>query len=344
MPRKRIPVTIITGFLGAGKTSLLNALIKQHSDLRFAIIENEFGEIGIDGALIVNASENLFELSNGCICCSLQDGFYATISTLLSAQSQFDHLLIETTGIADPDSVIQPFLNSTAIQQSFELNSVVCVADAQNLEDLIDEYPEIRKQLATADVVLLNKSDEVNPDYANAVFRSIALINPTATTRTVQHANIQNLELLNSFSYRSKNVEDSVMNFREVSFLRNTQLQKTSVLQKNGDTKSRHNIHSEGFIIPGSFKQETFLFWIKNFLFFNRNTIFRIKGLISFDGTNEMMVFQAVRDNFVLEPMTNREDETHFCKLVFIGKNIDRDKLEDNLYKLVVTENTQTTC
>ncbi len=118
MKNKKIPVTIITGFLGAGKTTLLNNLITKHKDKKFAIIENEIGEIGIDGELIVGVDDNIFELSNGCICCSLNDEFQKVLSNLLDSKHEFNHLIIETTGIADPDSVIEPFISSVDIQNA----------------------------------------------------------------------------------------------------------------------------------------------------------------------------------------------------------------------------------
>lgn len=338
MENKRIPVTIITGFLGAGKTTLLNKLINQHADIRFAIIENEFGEIGIDGALIVGARENLFELSNGCICCSLQNGFYETISVLLSAEKPVEHLLVETTGIADPDSVIQAFLTTESMQRSFELDSVICIADAQNLEDLVDVYPEVRKQLALADTVLLNKTDCVSTEYVDALQRSISLINPAATVLQSTYSDGGEMKLLNTFSYRPKAVETGVLAFRELSFMRNAEVGKGSLLQKPDAGSVKHSIRAGGFILPGSFRRDAFLFWVKNFLFFNRNTVFRIKGIVSFWGEDQKLVFQAVRDNFVFENIGSWGDETPFSKLVFIGKNLDSDKLEDNLYDLLYTE------
>ena len=130
----KIPVTIITGFLGAGKTTLINNLIKKHPDKKFAIIENEFGEIGLDGSFIIGADENIFELSNGCICCSLNTDFYELINKLQTGGYDFNHLLIETTGIADPTSIVNAFLSDYEIIERFTIDSVICLADAVNIE------------------------------------------------------------------------------------------------------------------------------------------------------------------------------------------------------------------
>ncbi len=333
----RILVTIITGFLGAGKTTLLNNLIKQYPKKKFAIIENEFGEIGIDGGLIVRSDENIFELSNGCICCSLNEGFYETIEKLLDSQYEFNHLLIETTGIADPDSIIQAFLSSESIQLHFRIDSVICLADCANMEDLIDEEPEVRKQLALADVVLLNKADVVQPGYLKELEKLIAGINPMASIYPVKYAKVDTMNLLNLKAFSTKTIEESTISFQNVSVFGNSFVNQSSFLTKPVHHHHKHNIKSFGFIIPGSFDMEKFNLWIQNFLFFNQNTVYRIKGIVSFKDIPEKKVFQAVRSNYMIEPGAEWGNETRFSKLVFIGKKLDYDKLEDNLYQLLET-------
>nr|WP_320021446.1 GTP-binding protein [uncultured Draconibacterium sp.] len=332
----RILVTIITGFLGAGKTTLLNNLIKQYPKKKFAIIENEFGEIGIDGGLIVGSDENIFELSNGCICCSLNEGFYETIEKLLDSQYEFNHLLIETTGIADPDSIIQGFLSSESIQLHFRIDSVICLADCANMEDLIDEEPEVRKQLALADVVLLNKADIVQPGYLKELEKLIGSINPMASIYPVKYAKVDTMNLLNLKAFSTKTIEESTISFQNVSVFDNSFVNQSSFLTKPAH-HHKHNIKSFGFIIPGSFDMEKFNLWIQNFLFFNQNTVYRIKGIVSFKDVPEKKVFQAVRSNYMIEPGAEWGNETRFSKLVFIGKKLDYDKLEDNLYQLLET-------
>ena len=333
----RILVTIITGFLGAGKTTLLNNLIKQYPKKKFAIIENEFGEIGIDGGLIVGSDENIFELSNGCICCSLNEGFYETIEKLLDSQYEFNHLLIETTGIADPDSIIQAFLSSESIQLHFRIDSVICLADCANMEDLIDEEPEVRKQLALADVVLLNKADIVQPGYLKELEKLVGGINPMASIYPVKYANVDTMNLLNLKAFSTKTIEESTISFQNVSVFGNSFVNQSSFLTKSAHHHHKHNIKSFGFIIPGSFDMEKFNLWIQNFLFFNQNTVYRIKGIVSFKDIPEKKVFQAVRSNYMIEPGAEWGNETRFSKLVFIGKKLDYDKLEDNLYQLLET-------
>ncbi len=338
----RIPVTIITGFLGAGKTTLLNQLIKDHPEKKFAIIENEFGEIGIDGGLIVGTDQNIFELSNGCICCSLNEGFYETITKLLNSQFPFNHLLIESTGIADPDSIIKAFLSSEEIQLNFRLDCVICLADCSIMEDMIDEQPEVRKQLTLADVVILNKVDTIQSGYLTELEKVIESINPMAILYTAKYAKVENVNLLDMKAFSGKTIEKTTMSFQNLSFVKSPVISQTSLLSKQTHQDHKHDIKSYGFIIPGSFDMEKFSFWMQNFLFFNRENIFRVKGIISFDDTPEKHIFQAVRDSFMIEQGDNWENETPFCKLVFIGKKINHDLLEDNLYQLLVAHVEET--
>ena len=331
----RIPVTIITGFLGAGKTTLLNQLIKDHPDKKFAIIENEFGEIGIDGGLIVGANENIFELSNGCICCSLNEGFYETIAKLLNSPYPFNHLLVETTGIADPDSIIKAFFSSEAIQLNFRIDSVICLADCSNMEDLMDEQPEVRKQLALSDVVLLNKADTIHSEYVIKLKNIIAHINPMAEIYPVKFAKVEGINLLDLNAFSAKTIEKSTMTFQNLSFFKGQVSSQNSLLSKPAHHHHKHDISSLGFIIPGSFDMGKFSFWMQNFLFFNRETVFRVKGIVSFDDMPERHIFQAVRDSYMFETGSEWGTETRFSKLVFIGKKLNHDQLEDNLYQLL---------
>lgn len=340
MDFKRIPVTIITGFLGAGKTTLLNNLVKKHPEKKFAIIENEFGEIGVDGGLIVGVDANIFELANGCICCSLSDGFTETVAKLLDSPHPFNHLLVETTGIADPDSIIKAFLSSGEIQMNFMLDSVVCLADAVNMEDLMDELPEVRKQLAVADIILLNKTDSVHADYLKSLSLLIAAINPMAAVFPVKFSRIDEIDVLDTFAFSGNAVAEKTLSFQNLTIARNKTAEQAGSLLKNPVHHHKHDIHSEGFIIPGTFDIGKFSVWIQNLLFFNRETIFRVKGILSFDEFSEKQVFQAVRDSFMFEQGEPWGSDMRFSKLVFIGKKLNRDMLEDSLYSLLTTENS----
>lgn len=333
MREDRIPVTIITGFLGSGKTTLLNSIIRKYANKKFAVIENEFGEIGIDGGLIVGASENIFELANGCICCSLSEDFNNTILKLLDSPYAFNHLLIETTGIADPDTIIKAFIATEDIQLQFVIDNVVCVADALNLEDLIDEQAEVRKQLALSDMIVLNKTDSIHPDYVNSLTQMIRGINPLAKISPVAHADITNVDILDTFSYSGKEIERSTLSFRNITVDKIGSIPQPAVVV--GRKTHVHEITSEGFSIPGNFDLGSFSLWMQHFLQFNSNTMFRVKGIVSFEDMPERYIFHAVRSTYMFEIGAPWGEEQRFSKLIFIGKKIDRDKLEQNLFQLL---------
>lgn len=338
MNKERIPVTIITGFLGAGKTSLLNKLIGKHPEKKFAIIENEFGETSIDGGLIAAAPDAIFELNNGCICCSLGEDFLFTLENLLGSSYQFDHLLVETTGIADPSSIIDAFVSGESIQSRFQIDSVICMADAVNMEDLMDEQPEVRKQLALADLILLNKIDSVYPDYAKSLLQIIAEISPMAKIYPTSFANIDEIEVLDTNSYSGEAIEKSTLSFCALSVSKVFNQAKTRMIQNPSKPilLSHHDITSEGFTFTSNFDVNKFGLWMQNFLYFNMETIFRVKGIMSFENTDDQFIFHAVRGSFMFEVGKPWSDNERFSKLVFIGKNISRTELETNLKQLLV--------
>lgn len=333
MHTERLPVTIITGFLGAGKTTLLNNIIAKYPEKKFAIIENEFGEIGIDGGLIVGSNETIFELNNGCICCSLQEDFSTTIEALIGSTYEFNHLLVETTGIANPDTIINSFLTTEKIVKHFILDSTVCVVDAQHVEDLIADQPEVLKQLVVADTVLLNKADCVRPGYLQALKAKIASINYSATIHCVSYANISEASILDVFAFSGEAVEKSTLAFRHLGAMGLTTKEESLILRKK---ELNHEIMNEGFEMEGSFDFQKFNFWIKAYMFINRATILRVKGIISFHDVEEKVVFQAVKSNYLFEIGEPWGDEPRFCKMVFIGKKIDSKELDENLHELMV--------
>ena len=325
--KNTIPVTIITGFLGSGKTTLLNNIISKYQDRKFAVIENEFGDIGIDGGLIVEDAKNIFELSNGCICCSLQGDFLETINTLLDSSLKFDHLLIETTGIADPDSVVSMFISSEELQKRFIIDSVICVADAVNIEDFIDEQREVRKQIALSDYVLINKADSVHQTYIKDLFELIRKINPVAKCDAVSYSNIDSISILDNFSFAGQSIEKTTTDFPLVSGI-------TLDTQRLLNT---HDISSEAFILKGDIALEKFETWMSGFLFFNSHNIFRIKGILSISNSNIQSIFQAVKNSYKLEEGKIWSKEERYSKFVFIGKHLDRQMIENSLAELVIT-------
>ena len=176
----KVPVTVLTGYLGAGKTTLLNRILSEPHGQKYAVIVNEFGEIGIDNDLVVGAEEEVFEMNNGCICCTVRGDLVRIIDGLMRRKGKFDAIIVETTGLADPAPVAQTFFMDENVGRKAKLDAVVTVADAKWLQDRLKDAPEAKNQIAFADVILLNKADLVTPGELHEVEARIRGINPYA--------------------------------------------------------------------------------------------------------------------------------------------------------------------
>lgn len=186
----KVPVTILTGFLGAGKTTLLNHILSKQHGMRIAVIENEFGEIGIDDALVINADEEVFEMNNGCICCTVRGDLIRILGNLMRRRDKFDHILVETTGMADPGPVAQTFFVDDEIREMLRLDGIVTVVDAHHVLLHIEQSNEVREQIAFADVILLNKADLVEPDQLDELEARIRKMNALARIHRTINADI----------------------------------------------------------------------------------------------------------------------------------------------------------
>ncbi|MEM9092914.1 MAG: GTP-binding protein, partial [Cyanobacteria bacterium P01_F01_bin.53] len=201
---QKVPVTVLTGYLGAGKTTLLNRILTEEHNQRVAVIVNEFGEVGIDHQLVMDADEEIFEMNNGCICCTVRGDLIRIMNDLMTRRDRFDHLVIETTGLADPAPVIQSFFVDEVMLRQTQLDAVVTVVDAKYIWDHWDSS-EAQEQIAFADVILLNKTDLVSPDILAALAQRVRGMNAIAKIHATQNCDIALNELLGVQAFDLKN-------------------------------------------------------------------------------------------------------------------------------------------
>lgn len=336
---EKIPVTIISGFLGSGKTTLLNSIVKKHPSTRFAIVENEFGDINIDAELVVGAeSGNIFELSNGCICCSMNDDFYKTLEDLLKIRDRFDRLIVETTGIADPLTVIRSFISTAEVADCFDVDAVICVLDAPIFEELLEEQEEVSRQLVMADIVIVNKVDSITPGYLDSLKMVVGRINPSATIFATSFGNIDTLDIVGVEAFTGRQIEQAALKYANVMPLKG--LANAPGFTGMIATKAlKHNIQSHSYEFKGEFDYDKFLLWMESFFYFSSSRVFRVKGILAFSGRPKRMVFHSVRGAFMLEEGREWErGEERGSRIVFIGKNLMYDEIQQALSMLAIKE------
>ena len=313
-PKPRIPVTILTGFLGAGKTTLLNYILQQQHGYKFAIIVNEIGEIGIDGQLVENAQEEIVQMNNGCVCCTVRTDLIKSVQALIR-RGGFDYLLIETTGIADPGPVAQTFLNIPQLQQYVQLDSIITVVDAEQIEKQMQEVETAREQIAMADFLLLNKTDLVDEAHLARIECLVAELNPHAQSFRTSQAQVNLKEVLDMAAF-------------DVD-------RKLAVDPKFLDElnhRHHHEIQSCAFTFDQPFSVDRFEAFIAHLSLHAQ--IFRSKGFLSIAGNPRRALFHGVNNRFTLFwDRLWEKGETRTSQMVFIGKNLDRAALHAALVK-----------
>src|SRR5271170_5263206 len=320
----KIPVTVLTGYLGAGKTTLLNRILSEPHGQKFAVIVNEFGEIGIDNDLIVGADEEIFEMNNGCVCCTVRGDLIRIIEGLMRRKGKFDAIIVETTGLADPAPVAQTFFVDEAVGRKAKLDAVVTVADARWLKDRLRDAPEAKNQIAFADVILLNKTDLVSDADLREIEARIRGINPYARLHRTERCSIPINEVLNRNAFDLDRILDI-----EPQFLERGHHHDHGHEHEHGDGHGGlahyhdEDMQSLSLSTDKAIDPDKFFPWIQNLVAQEGPKILRSKGILAFKGDPQRFVFQGV--HMMLDGDHQREwkdAERRQSRLVFIGREL----------------------
>ena len=333
----RLPVTILTGFLGAGKTTLLNKLIKKHPDNKFAVIENEFGEIPIDNDLIVGVeSENIFEMSNGCICCTLNGELAELLFDLLNIRHKLTHMVVETTGIADPSTVVQAFMSSEQIETFYRIDSVVCLVDACNIKVIAADTDMAAKQISYADTIILNKTDLVSEMELSEAEALVKSFNPFAKVYYSSFGDIDGFDVLDTYAYAPQIIESFSIDAGKMKLTSGPLKPAGFALLQKQQTPLAHEIESHSYTFTRNFDPHKFNFWLDHLVEYYGVNIYRIKGIVSFEKVGQKVVVQSVRDHIMISAGDFwKPGEERASRIIFIGKNLSKLRLEESLIELL---------
>jgi G3E family GTPase len=327
---EKIPVTVLTGYLGAGKTTLLNRILSEQHGKKYAVIVNEFGEIGIDNDLVIGADEEVFEMNNGCICCTVRGDLVRILDGLMKRKGKFDAIIVETTGLADPAPVAQTFFVDEDVQKNARLDAVVTVADAKWLSDRLKDAPEAKNQIAFADVIVLNKTDLVTAAELAEVEARIRAINPYARLHRTQRCQVALDDVLNRGAFDLDRILDIEPDFLEVGDDHDHDHHHHGH-DHHHDHDHHHGLkhyHDEdmqsiAITVEQPLDPYKFMPWLQSITGTYGKDILRCKGIVSFRRDDQRYVFQGVHMMLEGDHQRNwKEGEPRVSKLVFIGRDL----------------------
>ncbi|MFM2147886.1 MAG: hypothetical protein RLZZ187_192 [Pseudomonadota bacterium] len=311
-PADQVPVTVLTGYLGAGKTTLLNRILSENHGRKFAVVINEFGELGVDNDLVVDADEEVFEMNNGCICCTVRGDLIRIIGGLMKRKGRFDGIIVETTGLADPAPVAQTFFVDEDVKRATRLDAIVTVVDAKHLPARLKDSAEAQEQVAFADILVLNKMDLVTEAEAAEVERMIKAINPYAEIRRATKSDVPLDAVIGRDAFNLARILE-----KEPDFL-------------SGEDHHEHDseVNSVSFEVSRPIDAEKFNVWINQLLQSKGQDLLRTKGILHYAGDNRRFAFQAVHmiaDGDYIGDV--KDGDPRKSKIVFIGRDLNRPQL-----------------
>jgi G3E family GTPase len=349
----QVPVTVLTGYLGAGKTTLLNRILTEEHGKKYAVIVNEFGEVGIDNDLVVGADEEVFEMNNGCVCCTVRGDLIRVLQGLMKRKNGFDAIIVETTGLADPGPVAQTFFVDDDVKARTYLDSVTAVVDAKHILLRLGDSKEAVEQIAFADQIVLNKTDLVSEDDLRHVEARIKRINPLAPIHRAQRSNVPLEAILGKHSFDLERITEL-----EPEFLNPAHGEHGHVHDEHCGHDHHHHDHDHGHVhdehcghghhghdhksdihddgvkgisltLDRPVDGQKITVWLNDLLARRGPDILRAKGIIDVKGEERRLVFQAV--HMILEGDFQRpwtEKDKRYSRMVFIGRDLDEAELK----------------